>query len=184
MLPAYFVILLYMALMTREFFVPQWLKSHPVVYLWSHMLVMPLFDFYTTGLDWINNRQPARTGCFFFNRDFFKWSSDRDRKEDPEQRHGRDWSGNLLVFMGRAPGYRNLAGDPGHYFFRGCLGKFYGWFWGSWVLVFIPLFDRLLLAGRQFFKKTGSSECSKDRIRRRDLGGRNVLDFGGSSDAG
>ena len=45
--------LAYILLMWREFFVPAWLRSHPVVYMLTHMVVMPLIDFYTSGLDWI-----------------------------------------------------------------------------------------------------------------------------------
>ncbi len=33
---------LYWGLMSREFFVPTWLKNHPIVYLLSHMIIMPL----------------------------------------------------------------------------------------------------------------------------------------------
>jgi 4-hydroxybenzoate polyprenyltransferase len=41
------------ALMTREFFVPVWLRAHPTAYLLTHMAIMPLIDGYTTGLDWL-----------------------------------------------------------------------------------------------------------------------------------
>lgn len=43
---------LYLALMNQEFFVAGWLKRHPVVYLLSHMLIMPLIDLYATAWDW------------------------------------------------------------------------------------------------------------------------------------
>jgi 4-hydroxybenzoate polyprenyltransferase len=43
----------YMGLMTREFFVPRWLKAHPVVYLLSHSIVMPMLAFYGTACDWL-----------------------------------------------------------------------------------------------------------------------------------
>jgi 4-hydroxybenzoate polyprenyltransferase len=43
----------YMALMSAEFFVPEWLKKHPVVYLWSHMLIMPLIDIWVSACDWM-----------------------------------------------------------------------------------------------------------------------------------
>lgn len=43
----------YLALMSREFFVRDWLKAHPVTYLWSHMLIMPLIDLYATACDWL-----------------------------------------------------------------------------------------------------------------------------------
>ena len=42
----------YLALMTREFFAPRWLKSHPVIYMTSHMLILPLVDLYATATDW------------------------------------------------------------------------------------------------------------------------------------
>ncbi|MEM9755786.1 MAG: manganese transporter permease [Pseudomonadota bacterium] len=41
-----------MWLMRREFFVAGWLKAHPVLYLASHMAVMPLIDLMLTSLDW------------------------------------------------------------------------------------------------------------------------------------
>ncbi len=43
----------WMALMTREFFVPEWLKARPVLYMVSHMAVMPLIDLYATACDWL-----------------------------------------------------------------------------------------------------------------------------------
>lgn len=66
MLWAYFVALLYMGLMTKEFFVAKWLKAHPITYMLSHMLIMPLIDLYTTGLDWINANASAPKGLIFF----------------------------------------------------------------------------------------------------------------------
>ena len=42
----------YLALMTREFFAPHWLKQHPVVYMTSHMAILPLVDLYATACDW------------------------------------------------------------------------------------------------------------------------------------
>ena len=63
----------YMALMTREFFVADWLKARPFTYLWSHMLVVPLIDLYATACDWLPeaNAPPAGLGWFlaasFFN---------------------------------------------------------------------------------------------------------------------
>jgi 4-hydroxybenzoate polyprenyltransferase len=42
----------YLTLMTREFFVGRWLKAHPVVYMTSHMMILPLVDFYATACDW------------------------------------------------------------------------------------------------------------------------------------
>ena len=42
----------YMLLMAAEFFAGNWLKKQPVVYLISHMLIMPLIYLYITACDW------------------------------------------------------------------------------------------------------------------------------------
>lgn len=42
----------YLALMTREFFAARWLRAHPVAYMTSHMLILPLVDLYATACDW------------------------------------------------------------------------------------------------------------------------------------
>ena len=41
-LPLLLLIGVYWFLMSKEFFVVEWLKSHPIVYLLSHMVIMPL----------------------------------------------------------------------------------------------------------------------------------------------
>jgi 4-hydroxybenzoate polyprenyltransferase len=43
----------YLAIMSREFFVPDWLKARPSIYLASHMVIIPLIDLYATGCDWL-----------------------------------------------------------------------------------------------------------------------------------
>jgi len=57
----------YLALMTREFFAARWLKSHPLVYMASHMLILPLVDLYATACDWwvAGLRQPP-SGLYWF----------------------------------------------------------------------------------------------------------------------
>ena len=42
----------WMAVMTKEFFAPKVLKKSPLLYLVSHMMVMPLIDLYATACDW------------------------------------------------------------------------------------------------------------------------------------
>lgn len=44
---------LWLAAMTAEFGVPKWLKARPVLYLTSHMMIMPLIDLLLTGLEWL-----------------------------------------------------------------------------------------------------------------------------------
>lgn len=53
LVPLLGVVWLYIGLMTREFFVAEWLKSSPVAYLLSHMVVMPLIAFYSSAFDWL-----------------------------------------------------------------------------------------------------------------------------------
>ena len=57
----------YLALMTREFFVAHWLKRRPVLYMTSHMVILPLVDLYATACDWwvAGLRQPPR-GLLWF----------------------------------------------------------------------------------------------------------------------
>ena len=44
---------LYLAAMSKEFFIREWLTARPITYLWSHMLIMPLIDLYATSCDWL-----------------------------------------------------------------------------------------------------------------------------------
>jgi 4-hydroxybenzoate polyprenyltransferase len=44
---------IYLALMSKEFFIRDWLKARPVTYLWTHMLIMPIVDLYATACDWV-----------------------------------------------------------------------------------------------------------------------------------
>lgn len=54
------------ALMTREFFVPRWLRAHMAAYLVTHMAIMPMIDGYTTGLDWLAEGADAPAGLGLF----------------------------------------------------------------------------------------------------------------------
>ena len=54
------------ALMTREFFVPEWLRAHPTAYLVTHMAIMPMIDGYTTGLDWLAEGAQPPAGLWLF----------------------------------------------------------------------------------------------------------------------
>lgn len=56
----------YLALMTREFFVNEWIRERPITYLWTHMLIIPLTDFYATACDWQGAGVPPPAGLFWF----------------------------------------------------------------------------------------------------------------------
>src|ERR1700677_965143 len=56
----------YLGLMSREFFAREWLKARPFTYLWTHMLIMPLIDFYATACDWLHLGLRPPPGLFWF----------------------------------------------------------------------------------------------------------------------
>jgi 4-hydroxybenzoate polyprenyltransferase len=57
---------IYFALMSEEFFARSWLKARPVVYLFSHMMIMPLIDWFATGCDWVRAGGGMPAGLFWF----------------------------------------------------------------------------------------------------------------------
>jgi len=56
----------YLALMSVEFFSRDWLKARPITYMWTHMLIVPLVDYYATACDWLANEQSQPRGLFWF----------------------------------------------------------------------------------------------------------------------
>ena len=56
----------YLALMSVEFFCRDWLKKRPVVYLVTHMGIMPLVDFFGTACEWLPRGSSAPTGLGWF----------------------------------------------------------------------------------------------------------------------
>ena len=66
MLLIYLVIMVYLLLMSKEFFVAEWLKRHQFWYVVSHMFIIPLIDIYASGLDWLLSGVSAPKGLLFF----------------------------------------------------------------------------------------------------------------------
>ncbi len=66
MLWIYAVVIGYLSLMGKEFFVTEWLKKHQFWYATSHMFIIPLIDIYASGLDWLLAGVKAPQGLFFF----------------------------------------------------------------------------------------------------------------------
>lgn len=66
MLWIYAVVVGYLLLMGKEFFVAEWLKKHQFWYVTSHMFIIPLVDIYASGLDWLLAGVQAPVGLFFF----------------------------------------------------------------------------------------------------------------------
>ena len=57
---------IYLSLMSVEFFAREWLKSRPITYLWTHMLIMPIVDFYATACDWLPRGEKPVLGLLLF----------------------------------------------------------------------------------------------------------------------
>lgn len=57
---------LYLVLMSKEFFIGRWLKAHPVPYMLSHMVIVPLIDLYATACDWWTEQSRPPAGLFWF----------------------------------------------------------------------------------------------------------------------
>jgi 4-hydroxybenzoate polyprenyltransferase len=56
----------YLSLMSVEFFARDWLKARPVVYLLTHMGIMPLVDWFATACDWLPRRGAMPDGLALF----------------------------------------------------------------------------------------------------------------------
>jgi 4-hydroxybenzoate polyprenyltransferase len=62
----------YFALMTIEFFAPEWLKARPIVYLFSHMVITPLIAWLMAGFQLAHDgvsltEVPARAGGYLLS---------------------------------------------------------------------------------------------------------------------
>ncbi len=56
----------YLAAMSKEFFVADWLRQRHVLYMLSHMVIMPLVDLYATSTDWLATAGWPPRGLFWF----------------------------------------------------------------------------------------------------------------------
>ena len=110
----------YLALMSVEFFMRDWLKKRPVVYLLSHMGIMPLVDFFGTACEWMPSgaAMPKGLGWFlaasFFNglvieigRKLRQPSDEEEGVETYSRLWGKSggaavWSACLLMTLGCA----------------------------------------------------------------------------------
>jgi 4-hydroxybenzoate polyprenyltransferase len=60
------VVWAWFGLMSAEFFVPGWLRAHSVVYVASHMVIVPLIDWYVSSFDWLVAGVPAPPALLWF----------------------------------------------------------------------------------------------------------------------
>jgi hypothetical protein len=136
---------LWLGLMTVEFLVPRWLKARPVLYLISHMAIMPLLDLFVTGAEWMAaDGGPAPTLALFLILSFVNgcvleigrkiWAPDNER--DGVESYSRLWgipsavsvwmmllgvSFGLLVGVGYATGHLLATALPGFLMMLGAL---------------------------------------------------------------
>ena len=100
----------YLALMSIEFFCRDWLKRRPVVYLLTHMGIMPLVDFFATACEWMPRgfHPPAGLGWFlaasFFNGIVIEIGRKLRQPADEEEgveTYSRLWSkrGGAIVWL-------------------------------------------------------------------------------------
>lgn len=66
MLSLYLVVIAYLCLMGVEFFIPNFLKKRQLLYIGTHMIIIPLLDVYSSGLDWLLEGADPHTGLLFF----------------------------------------------------------------------------------------------------------------------
>lgn len=101
----------YLTLMSVEFFCRDWLKARPVVYLLSHMGIMPLVDFFGTSCEWLPRGAAMPRGLgWFLTASFFngivieigrKLRQPADEEEGVET-YSRLWGkrGGAMVWLG------------------------------------------------------------------------------------
>jgi hypothetical protein len=53
LIPPLITVWSYLLLMSKEFFVRNWLKRHAITYMLSHMLIMPLIFLFASACDWM-----------------------------------------------------------------------------------------------------------------------------------
>ncbi len=56
----------YLVLMSKEFFIAEWLKRRHILYMVSHMAIVPLVDFYATACDWRPAEERPPPGLLWF----------------------------------------------------------------------------------------------------------------------
>jgi 4-hydroxybenzoate polyprenyltransferase len=66
LVPELLLVWAWFALMSKEFFAREWLRAHPLVYIGSHMVIVPLIDWYVSSFDWLIAGVPAPPALAWF----------------------------------------------------------------------------------------------------------------------
>ena len=120
---------LWLAAMTVEFGVPEWLRRRPLAYLVSHMAIMPLIDVMLTGAEWTPHGAPAPGLAIFLALSFANgcvlelgrktWAPESER-EGVESYSGiwgavpaaRIWLGTVVAAFGLLVALGLATGQP------------------------------------------------------------------------
>lgn len=66
LVPGLVLVWAWFGLMSKEFFARDWLRAHPLVYIGSHMVIVPLIDWYVSSFDWLVAGVPAPPALLWF----------------------------------------------------------------------------------------------------------------------
>ncbi len=66
LIPSLLAVWIFLALLSKEFFLGPWLRRHPVVYMSSHMAILPVIDYYITACEWLPRRHGPPVGLVWF----------------------------------------------------------------------------------------------------------------------
>jgi 4-hydroxybenzoate polyprenyltransferase len=66
LVPELLVVWAWFGLMSKEFFAREWLRAHPIAYIASHMVIVPLIDWYVSSFDWLLAGVPAPPALGWF----------------------------------------------------------------------------------------------------------------------
>ena len=66
MIGLYILVIGYLLLMRVEFFAPEFLKKRQILYITSHIMIIPLIDVFASGLDWKIEGSTPPIGLIFF----------------------------------------------------------------------------------------------------------------------
>jgi 4-hydroxybenzoate polyprenyltransferase len=106
LLPYLLAAWLLMALMSQEFFIGDWLRARPIPYMLSHMLILPLIDFYLLSAAWQGHGAPPVAFGWFVVATYTNgivFEIGRKVRAAPDEEHGVEtysalWGINRAVF--------------------------------------------------------------------------------------
>lgn len=86
----YLIVMIYLFLMSFEFFVSEKIEKRPIIYMVSHMIIVPLIDLFASTGDWYLNNNNPHWGLYlllaasFFNGMVLEFGRKTKAKENEE----------------------------------------------------------------------------------------------------